>query len=249
MNPQAPLFELTSIDFGYAASPVFRGLSLTVEAGQSVCLVGPGACGKSTLLKLAIGLLRPQSGEVYYKGRALSHFSRAERVQLARELGVCLQNSGLFDSRSCEENLAFVLREHTSATPAHIKRQVREAMESVGLGGNESAFVHELSGGMKKRLGIARAFLLRPQVVLLDDPTAGLDPITSRQIIDLIVEFKQRLDLALFVITSDPPKAFEMADRILLLANGEILADGPAQQLKEASGGPLHRFLRGLAPT
>ncbi|MCB0417869.1 MAG: ATP-binding cassette domain-containing protein, partial [Bdellovibrionales bacterium] len=195
MTADSPLFELADVDFGYEAPPLFSKLSLTVEAGQSLCLIGPGASGKSTLLKLAIGVLHPQSGTVLYKGRALSGFGRAERVQLAREIGVCLQNSGLFDSRSCGENLAFVLREHTSDTPAKIQSRVRAAMESVGLGGNESTFVHELSGGMRKRLGIARAFLLQPQVVLLDDPTAGLDPLTYRQNIALILLFPERLGL------------------------------------------------------
>ncbi|MEZ4750649.1 MAG: ATP-binding cassette domain-containing protein [Bdellovibrionota bacterium] len=248
MTPSPPLFELAKVDFGYETTPLFRGLSLTVEPGQSLCLIGPGASGKSTLLKLAVGLLRPQSGAVYYKGKALSTFTRTERIQLAREIGVCLQNSGLFDSRSCGENLAFVLREHTEDPPAQIERRVVQAMEAVGLGGNEDTFVHELSGGMRKRLGIARAFLLGPQVVLLDDPTAGLDPITSRQIIDLILEFKRKLGLALFVITSDPPKAFEMADRVVLLGSGKVVADGPAEKLRSAASGPVYRFLRGMEP-
>jgi phospholipid/cholesterol/gamma-HCH transport system ATP-binding protein len=210
---------------------IFRDLDLSVAPVESVVLVGPSGSGKSVLLKMIASLVAPNDGSI--------------EVQ-SPNIGMLFQKNALFDSLSVEENLLFPLRERLGVSGEIAKERVRELLSAVGLHGNESRFPDEISGGMQKRLGIARALIVEPEVILYDEPTAGLDPITSRTIADLIRDLRTRRKSTLVTVTNDMHRAYQLGDRIYLLAQGKLTDGGTPAQVQATRDPALQQFIFGL---
>jgi phospholipid/cholesterol/gamma-HCH transport system ATP-binding protein len=209
---------------------VFRGLELAVEPGESVALIGPSGHGKSVLLKTVSGLLEPDEGSVKLG---------------SQDIGMLFQKNALFDSLTVEENLTFPLRERKGITGAPASKRASEMLAAVGLAGNEKLFPDELSGGMQKRLGIARALIVEPKILLYDEPTAGLDPITSRTIADLVRELRAQTKSTLLVVTNDMQRAYQLGDRIALLAKGSLIMGGSPKETQGSKDPRIQQFIFG----
>lgn len=242
----SPLFKFENVRFAYpqALDWVFDGLTYAVGQSSSAVL-GPSGEGKSSLLKLMVGLLAPTSGHVFYKERDIARLSRSQRKQMSLEVGMTFQQSGLFDSMSCAENLRFPLRELKKLSFKESELIVDKILSAVDLAAAKALRVDEMSGGMQKRLGLARALVLEPSVVLLDDPTAGLDPITARTINELIVHLRAENQIAICVVTSDPSQALKLGEQVGFLFRGKIQATGSAKEFIAIDDAAVQQFLKG----
>ncbi len=232
---QAPLLILDRVSLSFPAGvTALSEVSLSLDSGEVLAVLGPSGSGKTTLLKVMAGLLVPQSGTVRKNG---------ERSPF--RLGMTFQNSGIFDSMTCFENLEIVLREWGVARQER-KERIAAALEEVGLSGSDSLYPHQISGGMKKRLGIARSLLLKPNVVLYDDPTAGLDPVTSRSICDLIETTRKLRGTTIVLVTSDLAQAIRISGRIAFLHRGQLLEAGTTEAIRNSRNPVVHQFMHGL---
>ncbi len=210
---------------------IFRNLNLEIKDQESVAIIGPSGSGKSVLMKVICGLLQPDEGTV-----TLGH----------PEIGMLFQKNALFDSFTVEENLLFPLKERLRIEGLAAKERAANLLKAVGLEGSENLYPDELSGGMQKRLGIARALIVEPKILLYDEPTAGLDPITSKMIAQLIRELKTQVGSTLLVITNDVQRAYQLADRIFLLAQGKLSGGQPPADIKATSDPAIRQFIYGL---
>jgi phospholipid/cholesterol/gamma-HCH transport system ATP-binding protein len=218
-------------------------VTLSCYPGEIAVIIGGSGAGKTTLLKILIGLDRPTSGSVVLDGVDLAKLSERELNKVRRKLGMVFQYSALLDSMNVLENVAFPLREHTKLKDREIRAKVIEKLKALGLTDIEQRFPSELSGGMKKRVGLARALMLEPRVLLYDEPTSGLDPITSRRVDDMILETRDKFGVTSVVISHDMTSALKIADRIHLLAQGRIVASGTAQELGHSSHDLVKSFI------
>lgn len=232
-----------SIDFG--DGPLLNKVNLEVGSGESVVLIGPSGHGKSVLLKLLAGLLVPTRGRVLVSGEDLHALKPREQVALLLRTGMLFQKNALFDSLSVAENVAFPLREKTQMSESEIQERVDDFLEAVGLSHARALFPDEISGGMQKRLGIARALALHPTTVLYDDPTAGLDPITSRRIVDLILRLRAEHKATIVTVTNDMARAYQLADRIAMVVDGEVIVTGTREQTLAHRDPRVAQFIRG----
>lgn len=207
--------------------------------------MGPSGQGKSVLLKVLAGLLLPDQGQVLIDGRDLHDMSEADRHRLMRSMGMLFQKNALFDSLSVAENVAFPLRETTNLSASEIEAKVSYFLEAVGLSHVRQLYPDEISGGMQKRLGIARALALEPRIILYDDPTAGLDPITSRKIVDLILELQKKNSATVVAVTNDMARAFQLADRLALVTKGELVVTGSVEETRRHPDPRVQQFIRG----
>jgi len=228
-------------------TPVLKGVDLEVGDGEQVVVIGRSGGGKSVLLRHLIGLLQPDSGEVFYKGVNLSSLGEEELNPYRREIGMLFQNGALFDSLSVEDNLSFPLRERGGFTPGEIRQRVDEALDIVDLPKQNKKLPAELSGGMRKRVALARAVIGRPALMLYDEPTTGLDPIVANSINKLILRLGQRLKMASIVVTHDMTSAFMIADRVCFLYDGKIRFQGTPEEVKASDDGELNRFVNGIS--
>jgi len=226
---------------------VLRGVDLSVESGESIVVMGRSGCGKSVLLKHLVGLLVPDEGTVRVDGAEVARLSRRKLFELRMRFGMVFQGSALFDSSTVGENVGLGLREHTTMTDAEIARICEEKLHMVGLDGVSALSPSELSGGMKKRVAIARAIAMDPECVLYDEPTTGLDPIMSDVINTLIIELKRELGITSIVVTHDLASAYKVADRIAMLHEGRIIFDGAPEALREAADPVVRQFIEGRA--
>ncbi|MCK6482545.1 MAG: ABC transporter ATP-binding protein [Phycisphaerae bacterium] len=242
-----PIIELRDVWKRFGRLEVLRGLSLRLEPGHTTVVIGESGTGKSVLLKHLVGLLRPDGGEVYFHGRRIDTMSEIELVDVRRRFGFLFQGGALFDSLTVAENVAFPLVEHGRKPPAEIERIVEERLRMVGLDGLQARKPAQLSGGQKKRVALARAIALDPEVVLYDEPTTGLDPVRSDVINELILRLKQRLNVTGIVVTHDMTSAYKVADRIILLHEGRIVADGPPELFRTSTDPQVRRFVDGRA--
>ncbi|HTI51452.1 MAG TPA: ATP-binding cassette domain-containing protein [Planctomycetaceae bacterium] len=255
MNAE-PLIEFRQVSRRFGQQEVLRDISFRIAPGESVAIIGESGCGKSVTLKLMIALLAPSSGDVLLDGR--SHFDRSEK-QLTRErlrFGYVFQQAALFDSMSVEDNVAFGLRQNTNLRPAEIIEIVRERLHEVGL---PPTVCHkkpaELSGGMKKRVGLARALALSPDIVLYDEPTTGLDPIMSDVINELIVQARERRTITSIVVTHDMVTVGRTVDRVIMLyplprlepGESQIVFDGTPAEAFSAADPRVYQFVHGQA--
>ena len=238
--------ENLTVDFG--DGHLLRHVDLGVRPGESLVLIGPSGYGKSVILKLFAGLLRPSSGRVLVDGRNLFELRESERQALVLRMGMLFQRNALFDSLTVSENVAFPLREKSGFSEAEISAKVDYFLEAVGIAHARELFPDEISGGMQKRLGIARALALDPEIVLYDDPTAGLDPITSRRIVDLILELRHKRKSTIVTVTNDMARAYQLADRIAMVVDSEVIITGDKQQTLQHKDPRVYRFIRGLLP-
>ena len=236
---------LQDISIGFGGSPLLRGVSLEIRKGECIVLIGPSGFGKSVVLKLFAGLLKPDSGRVVIENKDLHAISFKEQTELLLKMGMLFQKNALFDSMTVGENIAFPLREVTSLSEVEIQAKVKFFLEAVGIPQARDLFPDEISGGMQKRLGIARALALDPQIVLYDDPTAGLDPITSRRIVDLILQLKIEQGSTVVAVTNDMGRAYQMADRIVMVVDGELIVTGSREETLAHRDARVAQFIRG----
>ncbi len=224
---------------------VLRGVDLDVSTGETLALIGRSGGGKSVLLKHLIGLLRPDGGEIWVEGHNIFGLTERELGAIRRKVGILFQGAALFDSMTVAENIAFPLREAGERDPAVLRQQVQEMLEVVELEGQENKMPESLSGGMKKRVGLARAIIRRPKCVLYDEPTSGLDPVVSDSINRLIRRLQERFGMTSIVVTHDMKSAFHVADRIAYLHEGRIYFHGTAVALEQTSDPVLRDFMQG----
>lgn len=229
----------------FGDSVVLNKVNLQVEKGECLVLIGPSGKGKTVVLKLFAGLLKPISGKVLIENKDLNSLSHTEQEELLLQMGMLFQKNALFDSLSVGENVAFPLREKTALEEEAIQAKVSFFLESVGIDHARTLYPDEISGGMQKRLGIARALALDPKIVLYDDPTAGLDPITSRRIIDLVMQLRKEQKSTVIAVTNDMARAYQMADRIAMVVDGEVIVTGNKEQTLAHRDPRVAQFVRG----
>ena len=229
---------------GFDATPVLAGLSLTVQDRETVVIIGASGTGKSVALKHVVGLLQPDAGDVIVDGRAVSALDRDGLTALRREIGFVFQFAALFDSMTVSDNVALGLRRR-GLTHDELAARVREALALVDLTGADDRYPAELSGGMRKRVGIARAIALRPRYILYDEPTTGLDPITSAVIDQLMVRTREHLGVTGIVVTHDMRSAYRVGDRIAMLYEGKIRQVGTVAQIQETDDPVVRQFIEG----
>ena len=239
------MIKLIDVHMQFKDRVILNHINLTVEDGETLAVIGASGSGKSTLLRLMIGLLQPQQGEIWIKDKEIARFSEKQLDKIRLNMGMVFQYSALFDSMSVGENVAFGLREHTTFPETEIQEIVKQKLEVVGLAGFENFLPNELSGGMKKRVSLARALAFEPEIILYDEPSSGLDPVMAGKIDELIVQTQQRMGVTSVVVTHDMRSAFYIADRIAMLYEGELIALDTVEKIKESKDPRLLEFFAG----
>jgi len=239
----AELIRYQGVYKSFGSKAVFEDLNLTVAEGETLTVIGGSGAGKSVLLKCLIGLLYPDDGQVIFEGNAVSSFDEEEFIEVRRRIAMVFQGSALFDSLTVGENIAYPLREHFPNMPEdEIRKRVAQKLEVVNLPGIESMMPSDLSGGMRRRVGLARAIAVDPEVILWDEPTTGLDPVSTRIIDRLIISMKQRLGCTSIVVTHDMDSAFAVSDRIAMLAKRKIVQVGTVEEMKNSKVKEVREF-------
>jgi len=224
---------------------VLRGVNLNVQSGEVLAIIGGSGSGKSVMLKLLMGLLDPDSGNIYFDGENIVEKTEEELLKIRRKIGMLFQSSALFDSLTVYENLAYPLREHTKIEEDEIERIIKEKLAHVDLYDVEHLYPAELSGGMKKRVALARAIVFEPCLILYDEPTTGLDPSTANKINELIVNLQKKLNVTSIVVTHDMNSVEKVADRIAMLYKGKIIVEGPTETILRSENEIVRAFIKG----
>ena len=238
------MIELSQICKQFGSQPVLRGVSLHIRRGRTRVILGLSGSGKSVLMKHIIGLLRPDSGSITVDGEDIAQLTGQELLRVRRKFGMVFQQAALFDSMTVGANVAFPLQEHTRLTAAEIRDKVESTLAQVGLANVSHKFPSELSGGMRKRVGLARAVILGPSCVLYDEPTTGLDPLTTDNVDEMILEAKAQLQVTSVVISHDIGSALKVGDDIAFIHEGQIVADAPKDVIRDSPHPFVQRFLR-----
>jgi len=237
------MIKLENIHKSFGTQDVLKGISLDIPEQGILVVVGKSGEGKSVLLKTIIGLLKPEKGRVIVDGSDIAQMKRNELFETRKKFGMLFQGAALFDSLSVEENLGLALKEHTGLSIAEIKEQVSEKLSMVGLEDIQKLYPSELSGGMKKRVGLARALMMNPRYMLFDEPTTGLDPVMARSIDKLITETTRHEGMTSIVVTHDMTTAFSVGSTIAMLANGYIEFTGNPGQFRESDNAAVKEFI------
>jgi phospholipid/cholesterol/gamma-HCH transport system ATP-binding protein len=240
-----PLISLRELDLRFGDHVVLDGISLDVWPGETVCILGGSGAGKSTILRLILGLIKPNAGQILVRGQDVATASREELLELRKDMGMVFQEAALFDSLTVYDNVAFYLHEHETLPEEEVARRVDESLRMVDLDPEQVRHLlpAELSGGMKKRVGIARALIHQPSILLYDEPTSGLDPITTRTIDDLVLKLQRELAVTSVVVTHDIRSAFRIGNRVALLFRGKIVFQGTPEEMMESDDGYVREFL------
>ncbi|MGD9691608.1 MAG: ABC transporter ATP-binding protein [Phycisphaerales bacterium] len=244
-DPGAPIVRLEEVRKSFGALRVLDGVSLSIKTGENTVVLGPSGAGKSVLLKHIVGLLRPDSGAVLFRGVRVDDVPERHLTEVRRNIGFLFQMAALFDSMNVEENVAFPLVEHTDLNKQERRDRVAAALRTVEMDGSQKKLPAELSGGQRKRVGLARAVILKPALVLYDEPTTGLDPIRADGINDLILKMRDSLGLTGVIVTHDLASARKIADRVVVLYEGKIVADGTFEQVERSEHPYVQRFMSG----
>ena len=243
----AAILEVKNFRKNFGSKVVHRDVNFALERGECLGLLGGSGTGKSVILRSLIGLEKPDGGQIYVEGQEITGMSEQQLVQIRKKVAYVFQNGALFDSMSVYENLAYPLREHTTFSEDKIRHIIRERLEEFGLQGNEEIFPAELSGGMQKRVGLARSILLSPSIILYDEPTAGLDPYNTKRIQEMILRLKEQGVSAIFV-THDMPSVFAVCDRVALLLDGQINSVTAIKDIQTHKDSRTQRFIEGEEP-
>lgn len=238
--------ELRDVHRAFRGTPVLRGVDLAIPEGSTFTILGGSGQGKSVILKHVIGLLKPDAGRIRVYGRDITDLSEDELIEVRAEVSMIFQSAALFDSLTVYENVAYPLREHRPWSEERIAARVAECLESVGLVGSGSLMPAELSGGMRKRVGVARGIALEPRAILYDEPTTGLDPANQRRIGELIRSLQQRLRITSVIVTHELELCFSISDRVALLKGGRIVATGTAESMRQSELPAVRAFLEGV---
>lgn len=239
------VISLRQLNITFGTHTVLDNIDLDVYKGETLAVLGPSGTGKSTVLRSMIGLLEPNGGQIFIQGEDVSGLDEDGWNRLRMKMGMVFQYSALFDFLTVGENVAFGLRQHTDKSNEEIQGIVRQMLDLVGLPGTQDLYPAELSGGMKKRVGLARAIAVNPEIVLYDEPTAGLDPIMSRNISRLIKKTQEQLHVTSVLVTHDMQSAFYAADRVAMLYEGHIVAIGTAEEMKNSTNPIVKAFIEG----
>lgn len=240
------MIKLKDINKLFKDKAALKHINLEVKKGETLAIIGGSGSGKSTLLRLMIGLIRPTDGEIWINGQEITGLNDDELDRVRLHMGMVFQYSALFDSMTVGDNVAFGLREHTDYSEEKIQAIVREKLELVGLPGTEKLMPGELSGGMKKRVGLARAIAFAPDIIFYDEPDSGLDPVTTAKIDELIIAMQKTLGVTSVVVTHDMETACSVADRIAMLYEGELIAVETVERFRRLKEPRVKAFLRGL---
>lgn len=241
------MIEVRDLKKRFGLHQVLNGVNLRIENGESIVIIGRSGGGKSILLKHLIGLIRPDSGAVLIGGQDIAAMNERQLLQVRRKFGMLFQGAALFDSLTVAENVSFMLRREGKHTPGEITKRVEQALDMVELKGTQNKKPSELSGGMRKRVGLARAIIYQPEIVLYDEPTTGLDPVVSDSIDQLILRVCDRLKVTSIVVTHDMRSARRVGQRILMLYEGKIYFTGTAEEAFSSEDPVIERFVNGIS--
>jgi len=245
--PQEPAISIRNLRVSYGEREILHCVTFVVPAGETVVILGGSGSGKSTLLRTLVGLETPTSGEIIIRGKNLCCLSEEEWRELRQHIGISFQSGALFGSMTVGENVALPLYEHTKLDPATIGIMVRLKLNEVGLSGYEGYMPAQLSGGMKKRAAVARAMAMDPEILFFDEPSAGLDPIIAAGVDQLLLKLKEAFGITIVVVTHELASAFLIADRMVLLDKGNIVADGTSEELRNSAHPRVRQFLDRIA--
>jgi phospholipid/cholesterol/gamma-HCH transport system ATP-binding protein len=237
--------EFKKIAKAFDENVVYRGLNLSIKRGETITIIGGSGSGKSVLLKMLMGLIKPDEGRILVDGVDVVPLSEHDLVDIRKRIGMLFQGAALFDSISVGENVAYGLKKHTELDEEEIRERVNRCLEMVGLSGIESMMPADLSGGMKKRVALARAIAYDPKIILYDEPTTGLDPTNAKRINNLISEMQEILKVTSIVVTHDMDSAFMVSDRLAMLYRGVIAAVGTTAEIKNSKDSIVRDFIRG----
>lgn len=241
--PDGPMISLRDLRVSYDGREILHGINFDVQRGETLVILGGSGSGKSTLLRTLVGLEIPSSGEVWIRGKNFVAISDAERDEIRKKLGMSFQGGALFGSMTVGENVALPLREHTKLEEPTVEIMVRLKLDQVGLSGFEDFLPSQLSGGMKKRAAVARALAMDPEILFFDEPSAGLDPIIAAGIDQLILELKKAFHMTIIVVTHELASAFLIADRMVLINKGDLVASGTVPEMRNSKHPRVRQFL------
>jgi phospholipid/cholesterol/gamma-HCH transport system ATP-binding protein len=243
------IIEFINVHKYFGNKKVLKGLNFAIKEGTVAVVMGPSGTGKSTVIKHIVGLLKPTKGQVIVEGIDIAKADEKELLEIRKKIGFAFQFGALFDSMSIYENVSFPLREHSNLKESEIRKEVENSIELVGLKPDEvlHLFPHELSGGMQKRAAIARTIILKPDIILYDEPTSGLDPIASDLISRLIVKLQKELGTTSVVISHDINESFKIADQMIMLYDGKVLADDKPEFFKKTDNPIIRQFIDGIS--
>ncbi|HDD43351.1 MAG TPA: ABC transporter ATP-binding protein [Candidatus Desulfofervidus auxilii] len=238
------MIEIINLHKKFGKLEVLKGVNLILKKGEITAIIGRSGCGKTVLVKHIVGLLKPDKGKIIVDGEDITAISEKKLKYIRRKFGMLFQEGALFDSMTVAENIAFPLKEHTNLSEKEIKKIVKEKLALVGLKDIEKKMPNELSGGMKKRVALARAIALEPEIVIYDEPTTGLDPMASVSIYELIQDMEKRLKITSIIITHDVPNVFAVANRIAVLHEGKIIACDTPENIVKLDKPEIQAFLK-----
>ncbi|MCM8780219.1 MAG: ABC transporter ATP-binding protein [Candidatus Omnitrophica bacterium] len=241
------MIDIQGISKSFNGRQVLNNLSLKIPAEKTTVIIGRSGCGKSVLLKHIMRILKPEAGLIYIDGQEITRLEEKEMNKLRLKMGMVFQGGALFDSLTVAENVGFGLIENTKLDRKTILEKVRRSLDLVGLEGIEERWPAELSGGMKKRVALARAICLEPKIILYDEPTTGVDPITADAINELIINTRDKLGVTSIVVTHDMTSAYKVADRIAMMFGGRIIKEGISTDIQKSDDPYVHQFINGLS--
>ena len=239
------MIRIVNLHKAFGAKEVLRGVNLDVKRGETMVVIGQSGSGKSVLIKHLIGLLRPDAGEIYVDGVEITRLREDDLQKVTKKFGLLFQAAALFDSMTVAANVAFGLERYTDSSAEEIRERVSESLALVGLRGVEDLMPYQLSGGMKKRVGLARAFAYRPEIMLYDEPSTGIDPIRADSINDLINMLKTEKGVTAVAITHDMVSSYKIADRIAMLYEGRIIETGTPEEIRNSASPVVQQFIHG----